>query len=506
MSEIIVTRENVWQYFEKVSDYQAKCKICAQKYIYINSTFHQHIKRKHAEIFHYEETCKGRHEWLCFKYNDTLTSQCLFCRQNFQSDFQFLAYYLHQKHVNEVENYVLYDWTWKYCTRISDFQIKCTVCTQELYIPLPQNLNKHIVNKHSEELKNAQETCDITLSSESVMNSNIMEVKENMWKYYTKLPNFRTRCKLQNCNFECNYISSTYFSIHIHEKHKAIFKWKNAHNDQKPWIYFNYSFEYISDKEILYSKCLMCGEFFLVDCESTTTHLLQKHSEEELRNFIDNPWIMKYFKVSDDTAEIKCTICCKNITINIFPFVSDHIIENHLEELHFNISTKDMKKLCQNYILKDFQAKCRSCNFQSCYVNITNFTKHVKKKHKETYNHKEVHEHIYPWMYYTYFTSYYLICRCFNKVECIYDFLTTHLNDYSFESFHNTSFRKSGWERKYYTQSSDFEVQCNICRSKISLNIPLWYFDRHVATTHPNRLTSTQRTHDIAGPSGSQPN
>nr|XP_012232180.1 PREDICTED: uncharacterized protein LOC105677876 isoform X2 [Linepithema humile] len=416
------------------------------------------------------------------------------------------TYYLHQKHVNEVENYVLYDWTWKYCTRISDFQIKCTVCTQELYIPLPQNLNKHIVNKHSEELKNAQETCDITLSSESVMNSNIMEVKENMWKYYTKLPNFRTRCKLQNCNFECNYISSTYFSIHIHEKHKAIFKWKNAHNDQKPWIYFNYSFEYISDKEILYSKCLMCGEFFLVDCESTTTHLLQKHSEEELRNFIDNPWIMKYFKVSDDTAEIKCTICCKNITINIFPFVSDHIIENHLEELHFNISTKDMKKLCQNYILKDFQAKCRSCNFQSCYVNITNFTKHVKKKHKETYNHKEVHEHIYPWMYYTYFTSYYLICRCFNKVECIYDFLTTHLNDYSFESFHNTSFRKSGWERKYYTQSSDFEVQCNICRSKISLNIPLWYFDRHVATTHPNRLTSTQRTHDIAGPSGSQPN
>ncbi|XP_012232178.1 uncharacterized protein [Linepithema humile] len=509
MSEIKVTKENVWQYCEKVSDYQAKCRICRQKYIYVDPKFREHTKDRHPEIFKYEETCKGRQEWpwICFKYNDTSTSQCLLCRQNFQPDFQSLASHLHQKHFNEVKNYVLHAWIWKYFKKSSDFQLKCNECSGKYSMILKKNLSNHIVINHSEELRYAQETRDVVHSSISVCNSKVIEVKENMWEYYSKLPNFRARCKSQNCTFECHYISHVLLLVHIDEKHKAILEWENEHIDQKPWMYFKYSFEYISDKKILYSECLICDEFFLVDRESTTTHMLQKHSEEELRNFIDNPWMMKYFIQSDDTTEFKCTICCKNITININSVLSDHIIENHLEKLHLNISTKNKEKLDQNYTLQDFQAKCRFCNFQSCYVNTTNFTEHVKKEHEETYNHEAAHEHTYPWMYFTYFTSYYLQCRCCDKVvECIYDFLTTHLDDHSFESFLNTSFRKSGWERKYYTQSSDFEVQCNICRSKISLNIPLWYFDRHIATTHPNRLTSTQRTHDIAGPSGSQPN
>nr|XP_012215730.1 PREDICTED: uncharacterized protein LOC105668124 [Linepithema humile] len=508
MAEIIITKKNVWQYYEKVSDYKVKCRFCRQKYTYVKLNFREHIINNHSDIKKYEETHKGRQEWpwICFKYNDTSTSQCLFCRENIESDFKSLKSHLHQKHVNEVKNYVLYDWIWKYCTR-NNFKIKCTYCSEEFSIYLQgYNLKIHI-ERHSEELRNVRERCDIVLSSESVNISKSIELNENMWVYYNKLPFFRAKCKWENCAFECDYINDDLLS-HIRKNHEAIYKWEREDGNKKSCKYLKYWCEYIFDKEIPHSECLMCGEFLTVS-ESIETHISEKHSVEEERYIVDDHWTMKYFRESDDNDEVKCTICCKKITINFDNVMFIHTMRWHLKELQSIISKKATDKLRDNdYTLKDFKATCRICGIKSCYIDTANFNKYVKEKHIDIYNYEKEHGHMFPWMHFTYLTSYSLKCRC-NKVfefnnefnnEFNKDFLKKHLDDHPFEYFFNPSLYES-WEWKYCTQISDFAVQCNICsESRIPLDIPLWYFDRHTVATHSNSLTTTQRTHDAARP------
>nr|XP_012232471.1 PREDICTED: uncharacterized protein LOC105678049 [Linepithema humile] len=372
-------------------------------------------------------------------------------------------------------------------------------------------LKQHIVTRHSEELRNARERRDIVLLSQSVINSKIIEVNENMWVHYNKLPFFRAKCKWENCAYECDYINDDALFSHILNNHEA-YKWENG--NQISCRYLKYWCEYIFDKEIPHSECLMCGEFLTVS-ECIATHISKKHSVEEKRNIIDDHWIMKYFKQCDDTDEVKCTICCKIITINIKPEVSSHTMTCHPEELQSIISKKATDKLRDNnYTLKDFKAMCRTCGIKCCYIDTTNFNKHVNEKHINIYNYEKEHGHSYPWMHFMYLDSYSLKCRC-NKVIKFndefndtfnYEFLRKHLDDHSSEYFCNPSLYES-WEWKYCTQSSDFEVQCNICpESRILLDILLWNCDCHIVATHPNSMTTTQRTHDAAGPSESQPN
>nr|XP_012231369.1 PREDICTED: uncharacterized protein LOC105677369 [Linepithema humile] len=331
-----------------------------------------------------------------------------------------------------------------------------------------------------------------------------------MWVHYNKLPSFQAKCKWENCVYECNYCFGELL-IHMKKKHKAIFEWERAYQNQEPWIYFKYSYEYIFDKKILHSECLICGEF-LTDSEFIQTHISHKHSVEEC-NIIYEFWTMKYCKQSDVTNEVKCTICCKEITIEFSPEVSSHTMERHPEELQSIISKKATDKLRHDdYSLKDFKATCqvacgeRTCGFESCYIDIANFNKHVKEKHTDIYNFEKTLGHKFPWKYFSYLTSYSLKCRCNNDIDFNRKLLTMHLHEHLSEDFLHPSIQKS-WEWKYCTQITDFEVQCNSCpESRISLNILLWNFDRHTVITHANSLTTTQRTHDEAEPSRSQPN
>nr|XP_012231368.1 PREDICTED: uncharacterized protein LOC105677368 isoform X2 [Linepithema humile] len=333
----------------------------------------------------------------------------------------------------------------------------------------------HIKSKHSEELRNVRERSNIVLLSEFVINSKIKEVNENMWVYYNKLSFSRAKCKY--CVYECNYCFNELF-IHMKKKHKAIFELERAHQNQEPWIYFKYSYEYISDKKILHSECLTCGKF-LTDSEFIQTHILEEHSIQK-RNFIYK-WEMKYCKQSDVTNEVKCTICCEMITIKFSPEVSSHTMECHTEKLQPIISKKATDKLRHDdYSLKDFKATCqvacgeRTCGFESCYIDIANFNKHVKEKHKDIYNYEKALGHTFPWKHFSYLTSYSLKCRCNNNIDFNRKLLTMHLDEHPLGYFLHPSIQKS-WEWKYCRQISDFEVQCNSCpESRISLNILLW--------------------------------
>nr|XP_012220498.1 PREDICTED: uncharacterized protein LOC105671142 isoform X1 [Linepithema humile] len=333
------------------------------------------------------------------------------------------------------------------------------------------------------------------------MNLKTIEVKENMWEYYTKLSSFEAKCKY--CTYKVKYIFIKHLSMHVKKWHKSLSEWEQADENQKPWIYFKYAYEYTFDENILHSECLMCGEFFLTTLESTKTHLSQ-HSEE-LHDFIRDHWVMKYFIKSDDTTKFKCTICCKNITIFIDSKVSHHIIVSHPKELHLSISIKSMQKLRQNYELEDFEAKCQSCNFQFCYVNTKNFSQHVKEKHLEINNDEEACGENWQFKCFNYINSTTLQCRlCNTEHSNNRSTLKNHLfNHFSDKKEHIVD---CGWVWNCCTKVGDFEIECHFCQSKISLDVPLWYFDRHIEDKHPNRLTSTQRMCDIAGSSGSQPN
>nr|XP_012221193.1 PREDICTED: uncharacterized protein LOC105671531 [Linepithema humile] len=359
MSSIKITEENLWQYYEKVSEYEAACKFCSLIYIFVvQDIFLLHVREQHNEIARYEETYKGQQEWpwTCFKYNDTSTSQCLLCRKNFQSDFQSLVHHLRQKHFKTEEDFVSHGWEWKYCKRTNDFTVECSIhsdCSREYNINIHYKLNEHIISKHSGELRDARGIHDVVLSSESILKLNTIEIDKNMWQYYTKLSSCQANCRY--CTYQCQYTYIERLSAHIQQEHEAVFKWEETHiksEHQEPWMYFKYLYAYMSDKDELsipYAKCLMCRELFVITPNCLTTHLSEKHSKEKHIS-TNNHWVMKYFRLeqekkTDDTDKTKCTICYKNIFNSINPSMSGHIIKNHPKQLQRCISRKNMKKL-----------------------------------------------------------------------------------------------------------------------------------------------------------------
>nr|XP_012221210.1 PREDICTED: uncharacterized protein LOC105671540 isoform X2 [Linepithema humile] len=427
MSEIIVTKENVWQYYEKLSDWVAKCKFCANKYMYIDDRwFYEHIQRTHQEIFEYE-TYEGRQEWpwIYFKYAYsythplsnicTLYLKCLLCGVNCDhSTIESLVNHLrnHSNNKKELEDYVFHDWVKKYCTKCTDFTMDCNLCFLSKYnFSLENHLNEHITT-HSDNLGNELETYDIVTSLEYVQDSKIIEIQTNMWEYYyNNLPYFQAKCKF--CVFQCCYVDIINLHSHIETEHKKIFDCEKILEGAKsPWMYFKYSYQYISNKYRFYSICLICGVIFPFTMKSLKNHLTHQHSDEELKNYtgIFHDWIWKYCRQSDDNNEVKCNICCKNVSVYISTAMY-HAIKEHPEELQRNISKKKTQKLWQNYIdLKDFQAKCRFCNFQFYYINTTNFSEHVKEKHVEINKHEEAYGEKWPFKYFKYLNSVVLQC------------------------------------------------------------------------------------------------
>nr|XP_012224431.1 PREDICTED: uncharacterized protein LOC105673402 [Linepithema humile] len=65
----IATKKHIWEYYIKLSDFEAQCKYCENKYNYIdNGNFIRHIAKLHEEIWKYEEGGKLRKRpWMYFK-------------------------------------------------------------------------------------------------------------------------------------------------------------------------------------------------------------------------------------------------------------------------------------------------------------------------------------------------------------------------------------------------------------------------------------------------------
>nr|XP_012224328.1 PREDICTED: uncharacterized protein LOC105673341 [Linepithema humile] len=156
------TKENIWEYYIKLADFEAQCKFCENKYNYIdNGNFIRHIAKLHEEIWKYEEGGKLRKRpWMYFKYSNQLFSQCIMCDSKVLSTSKFVGDHLNLHSKEQQNNHIFRSWTEKYWIQRNDFVVECNICHDNLPLSIQECLDSHIKETHSDKLKNMQETLD----------------------------------------------------------------------------------------------------------------------------------------------------------------------------------------------------------------------------------------------------------------------------------------------------------------------------------------------------------
>ncbi|XP_012228148.1 uncharacterized protein [Linepithema humile] len=306
--------------------------------------------------------------------------------------------------------------------------------------------------------------------------------KDNVWYHYERILEqfFRAKCKI---------CEST-----------------NKRLKGKPEIYY----------DNVHLRCRVCLEH--LPSQKYNTHW---HSADEIARYETSTNKIEFFtQNSDFTVKCKVVTCSETITFSLSATMYNHVkSKTHLKKLR-SIQTDAMSmpptianksEQLQNYIiLSNFQAKCKSCDFQVCYIDTTNFSLHVRERHVEVTSYEEKNGREYPWIYFKYhakYTSQCLYCPdVFSPSQLQYlklhldychppDTLAYYQNDYD-------------WVWKYCKKSGDFEVQCSFCFTEISLDVNSHFnhHTHHFKDTHWQKLTSTRRTYDTAELSGSQQN
>nr|XP_012232216.1 PREDICTED: uncharacterized protein LOC105677908 [Linepithema humile] len=165
----ITSKEHVWKYYIKLSDFKAQCRFCTNKYSYVyNSHFRVHVVRHHRTIWKYEKERKSR-PWMYFKYSNELYSQCVICDANVLSTSKSVENHLSVHSEQQQKKYIQYrNWSWKYFTKRSDFIVECNLCHNNVSLSFNFNLDSHIRSTHLKQLKNTQETHEAVGSSERV--------------------------------------------------------------------------------------------------------------------------------------------------------------------------------------------------------------------------------------------------------------------------------------------------------------------------------------------------
>nr|XP_012224428.1 PREDICTED: uncharacterized protein LOC105673399 [Linepithema humile] len=151
----IATKENIWEYYIKLADFEAQCKFCENKYNYIdNGNFIRHIAKLHEEIWKYEEGGKLRKRpWMYFKYSNQLFSQCIICDSKVLSTSKFVGDHLNLHSKDQQNSHTFRSWTEKYWIQRNDFVVECNICHDNLPLSIQECLDSHIKETHSDKLK-----------------------------------------------------------------------------------------------------------------------------------------------------------------------------------------------------------------------------------------------------------------------------------------------------------------------------------------------------------------
>ncbi|XP_067213426.1 uncharacterized protein [Linepithema humile] len=515
MSPNIITNKNVWEYYTKVSDFKAKCKYCKYTYLYKDSSnFKTHIK-KHKEISEDEEE-KKLIRWKYFKYLNQYSSQCVICNTDVPSTTESVEHHL-SLHSEEQKNYYVYgtDWTLRFRTEKNDKIVECNICHKNISLCISKSLDYHIKKKHLDKLKNTQEAYDTVGSSERVsslqtdtMSPRIITNK-NVWEYYTKVSDFKAKCKY--CENTYFYKDSSNFKTHI-KIHKEISE-DEEKNKLIRWKYFKYLNQYSS-------QCVICN----TDVPSTTEsveHHLSLHSEEQKNYYVyGTDWTLRFRTEKNDKIE-ECNICHKNISLSISKSLDYHTKNKHLDKLKntqeayntvgsservsslqtdtMSLSIITNKNVWKYYTkVSDFKAKCKSCRNTYLYKDSSSFKRHIKI-HKEI-SEDEEEKKLIRWKYFKYLNQYSSQCViCNTDVPSTTESVEHHLRLHSEEQQKNNIYG-TDWTLRFRTEKNDNIVECNICHKDVSLSI-LKSLDCHTRNKHLDKLKNTQEAYDTVGSS-----
>nr|XP_012221829.1 PREDICTED: uncharacterized protein LOC105671885 [Linepithema humile] len=511
----IANKKHVWEYYVKLSDFEAQCKFCENRHIYLkDGDLKTHMANHHIKIWKYEEEktiIKG--PWMSFKYLRKSYSQCIICNAHVLSTFEYVKNHLSSHSEKQRENHTFRSWPWKYSTKKDDFVVECNICNKNVFVQVHNYLDVHIKVKHWDKLKNTQETHDTVGSSECVSSlqtnttskSLTIVTKKHLWKYFVKLPDFKAQCMF--CENIYYYINNGNFYNHMENYHDKFLKYEQERKLIKlPWMYFKYL-----NKS--HSQCIICDANVLSTSESVENHL-GSHSEKQRKNHIFCSLLWKYSTKRDDFV-VECNICNKNVSLHVPANLDVHIKGKHWDKLKNTQKTHDTvgssecvsslqtvttsksltivtKKNVWKYCVKlpNFKAQCIFCEKKYYYITVDSFRIHIARHHRKIWKYEEEKKRIkLPWMYFKYSNKLYSQCIiCNANVRSTSESTENHLSSHSEKQRKNHILRS--WPYKYMTRRDDFVVECNICYKNFALGIYQGLIF-HIKMTHSDKLKNT---------------
>ncbi|XP_067213710.1 uncharacterized protein [Linepithema humile] len=358
VSFVGITKKNIWQYYENLSNFKVKCRFCIKEYYCVAITnFSRHVRTMHRDVVDHKDEELYILPSKFFKYSNkgsAVVMQCIICNLTFKPDSELLTKHLRKHSMKQLEDHSFPSWSWKYCIKSEDYQVKCYICNKNINLNISRQLNQHLINAHIDViLENKQKTYNTSQSSGCVLalESNTMPTSSNIAKqhslktelivgggesnswltqYYIKLSNFRVQCKA--CPYNSYYIDVLLFKNHIDTEHASIALFERSELGET-----SLGWQYLQILNIYFAKCVICGVIFAIHENNMNDHM-SKHSKQERQEWQAVLWPIKYFtKIYDLVA--KCKICEKIIKLSISHDVIYHIINRHLESLKRMLET-----------------------------------------------------------------------------------------------------------------------------------------------------------------------
>ncbi|XP_067205027.1 uncharacterized protein [Linepithema humile] len=340
------------------------------------------------------------------------------------------------------------------------------------------------------------------------MSEEIILTKDNVWDYLEQIPKERFKAKCKTCKTNLTYANLSNFSRHLrfcHNDHFASRVKENIKNS--PDTYYNEA-----------GYCLICSG--AVQQEDYSRHMML-HPTQEVVQYVTGKTKEEYY-TQTDVFELKCTLnnCNERITCYIIGNTKNHISKHNeagkLEKIdtgsiYVPNKITDVQDLWKNYTCDDsnFLVNCKfpECQFQGCYIdiNLTKFCKHVEDHHEKVFAYEKQDGNQFPRMYFKYRNEEYsecCLCASYTSISTVIYALYYHLETRhpGTPNFHHTV----SWGWKYCQKSNITQVKCNFCSKLIDIDVDLKDLNHHTENTHMKEPPSTEKAHEIAGPSKSQ--
>nr|XP_012234211.1 PREDICTED: uncharacterized protein LOC105679016 [Linepithema humile] len=321
MSKFVLTKDNVWDYFEEIPNKDlASCKKCGERFVYtIDSSILKHLRgQKHQKYFN-DAAKRNVSDNLDIYYTPQDTA-CTICkihvlRKNLDQhikDFHPLKKLAHYEAMRTKMEHI---------RKVSNFKLMCELqnCNSGITLQIHPNINRHLQEKHPNELKNIETDATPT----AVTN------KEDVLRNYIlhRPHRFQAQCKF--CNFNEYYVQTENFRKHVQEDHNVVLLHENAKKGY-PWKHFKYF-----EENIL--QCNLCQGLHIENViqDKLAKHVFKIHRDIHNKTFMHRngtDWTQKYCDFSDD-FQVRCYFCNKETELDIeFTKLNDHIVNTHSKE------------------------------------------------------------------------------------------------------------------------------------------------------------------------------